>query len=75
MAQTETKIPVDPFARGPCVCLTCKHEWTGEWRIGSGPIECPQYNCKSTRTRREMKEFPVEQTPPVQYPYDEYYGE
>lgn len=68
---SKSKIPVDPFARGPCVCLTCKHEWTAEWRIGSAGFKCVK--CESDRVRREMKEFPVEQTPPVQHAYDEYY--
>lgn len=36
--------PVEPSWEGPCVCIGCRHEWTGTGKPGQDPnnIKCPK---------------------------------
>ncbi|WP_043767591.1 hypothetical protein [Algiphilus aromaticivorans] len=41
MSEKVVSLRPDPHAQGPCVCLSCRHEWRGVWPVGTDELECP----------------------------------
>lgn len=44
-----------PHGAGQCVCVKCKHEWTGVAPVGIAAFECPA--CREPTSGRWKKPF------------------